>query len=76
MISSDQFQVVFNDWSGESGDMNGTSKMHDPSDQSGSNPLSLSLPMCYMRNLNPRSPTRPIRTVHMRYKSITFYFII
>ena len=62
------FQVVFNDWSGESGDLNG-SKI-DASDQSGSNPLSLSVPVCYMRNPHPRSPTRSIRTVHMRYNLI------
>lgn len=29
-------------------------------------PLSLSVPVCYMRNPNPRSPTRPFRTAHLR----------
>lgn len=58
--------MVFNNWSGDGSEMNGNKgDSNDP--LSGSNSLSLSVPVCYMRNPNPRSPTRPFRTAHLRY---------
>lgn len=62
--------MVFNNWSGDGSELNGNKG--DSSDPlSGSNPLSLSVPVCYMRNPNPRSPTRPFRTAHLRYGATT-----
>ena len=61
------FQVVFNNWSGDGGEMNGgKGEPGDPQGGPNSLPLSLSVPVCYMRNPNPRSPTRPFRTAHLR----------
>ena len=63
-------QVVFNNWSGDCSELNGNKgDSNDP--LSGSNSLSLSVPVCYMRNPNPRSPTRPFRTAHLRYGATT-----
>lgn len=53
-------QVVFNNWSGD-GEVNGNR------DDAGPGSAGLSVPSCYMRNPNPRSPTRPFRAAHMRY---------
>ncbi|KAK4020878.1 inactive histone-lysine N-methyltransferase 2E isoform X2 [Daphnia magna] len=58
-------KVVFNNWSGDGSELNGNKG--DSNDLlGGSNSLSLSVPVCYMRNPNPRSPTRPLRTAHLR----------
>lgn len=63
-------QVVFNHWTGDGSELNGNKgDSNDP--LGGSNSLSLSVPVCYMRNPNPRSPTRPLRTAHLRYGATT-----
>lgn len=60
-------KVVFNNWSGDSSELNGAKgESGDLSGGSNAMPLSLSVPVCYMRNPNPRSPTRPFRTAHLR----------
>ena len=61
-------KVVFNNWTGNGSELNGNKgDSNDP--LGGSN--SLSVPVCYMRNPNPRSPTRPLRTAHLRYGATT-----
>ena len=71
------FQVVFNDWSGDGSEMNGVrGDAVDGLGGSNSLPLSLSVPVCYMRNPNPRSPTRPFRTAHLRYVLLEAIFLL
>lgn len=62
--------MVFNNWSGDGIELNGSKgDCNDP--LGGSNSLSLAVPVCYMRNPNPRSPTRPFRSAHLRYGATT-----
>ena len=63
------FQVVFNHWSGDGGELNGAK-----GDDSLSGSISLSVPVCYMRNPNPRSPTRPFRAAHIRFVTRFIFF--
>lgn len=63
-------QVAFNNWSGE-GEVNGNKGDGGGDQFGGCSSTALSVPSCYMRNPNPRSPTRPFRPAHMRYGSTT-----
>ena len=63
------FQVVFNHWSGDGGELNGAK-----GDDSLSGSISLSEPVCYKRNPNPRSSTRPFRAAPIRFVTRSIYF--